>query len=1421
MKVKKGSRNIIYIACAVGLAAAGLLYPSWRAEEGWAVQNVLMAKGVSKNETVLDDDDNVENVAIKANVLFLLDTGSAMAFTPNGKLPEIFKLPPESPMTPTTSNLEERQKLAAAYMKECTYGDGSGITQYNGSNYSTSSNGVARRYGRDLDASNNWKAGDTWSMHEDNYYMPFENQPYRLVFKNSSHWTTPPPAGGTNYSADPNNGNLVPNDSRMYKMKLVMWRLLNDATLFENLRIGMATTFQEHNKVGSGYIADFYKNYPFGAGITNNTHGTNVSYPHGSGPIWSTGLGAGPSGTTSQYNAEGAYYTKNASYGYNDSVSCFWGIDRDYYDITNHNAAQWILVNRAYLRVPINDYANSVKLFRIWMNGLEDVSAGGNSDPYIFKDPELTADGKTYLSTAIYPGHPDLSRQKLANFTNTNNPQGGIVLSHSTSNTTVKVSSTNTQSVLKAGTGEALGTVLDFFSPPVSGIGGVSFTAGNASKAPAVSFPLRDPCEKNWVVIFTAGDDSGSYSSAAAVADLYNHTKNNKLTKLKTSGTNNQFEEIQLDDGIRTLVVGFVPPSGGTAEIVTLRQRLNDMARAGDPGNPSAEAYFANDVPGLIKALRAVIARINSESRPAKGPMGEGGQLDVNDPVGNFNLFQAQYQIFNDDQWKGMLTRYLVSMDAEGNATVTQKWELGKNLIDRRPSRKLVYWNRNGFDDLLFTPQDNVTTEHPQAALMGLDDANLSGYLKSSGKLHPSRAMINWLYGYDFDYNVATNMRVEREYMLSDFGRSGSIVVGPPSTTPTNLPGYNAWAISTSMIKRETRVYAHSNEGILHVLDPLSDNSSQIEQLAIVPPPVMQPYRLAHTKFFIEEESIGSTNMKARWREPGDANTPDRARSVPSYILEGPLVMRDFALSGPSSWSTYVYGMLGKAGNGLYALNVTQPDDPKFLWYRETQYVNTSNGLSPVLISMKAGDSAPTYDLKSGPQFIVGNGSASGVFSPVNAQDYPFYQLGYNSPAAVAGVSALPNISDPNLAFKNFLVLGGGMQEKKDLDNNGYVGAAIYIIDPSTIQNTDAGTLVFNGRAENFYSGDGKRWIAGDSNVGANPRMGMINSRPYLVRSANNRWLTGKIYTADNRGNIFEIEIEGQDSEDTPLYTLAPANWRLRTIASLRMESEKGADDNHSMPHGVLVAGTSQNYGAYVWIAGATANATTKGYDGDENSALIKNKGQYVFAVRASSAHGSARTGGRGTVFRDEMKQLAYDYSSNPSDYHDPSLSTGRGWYIKLKDEQAYSGYREEYATVRPALLGNTVFFGTFTPKEGIIADCAGMVDGYSSLFALDLATGLPSWGIDNPLLKNRHIEIQGVKITGLTQSKQGQTETLFVTYTVTNSALAETDLNKWESTGLIKRVGGLSAFTLTKRTGRNLDIGTLGTYINYWRESY
>ncbi|MDR1515714.1 MAG: pilus assembly protein [Synergistaceae bacterium] len=1392
---------VVLLAAVLSTGGGGAL-PAWAA---LPLRNVFPPY---KEEIVLEDN-NQTLVTRKANVLFVLDTGSPMTFTANGKMPDF--------------GVNVHTKADAGKMlREATYGHGGLPVKGTGS--TSYSHGGLERYGREgpdpEDAANNMTSRDVdLSLHADNYYAPFnyagnelaklysdipddDPLPYALVFKENKRgwWESGPSAG-----EEINKEDLVPNDSRMYKMKLVMWRVLSDIVLVENLRMGLATTYQEMNTRDARFYADFYKKAPYGYADVISS-----DFPYGTGPGWATGL---PDQDPWEGFIDGT--------GYKDSAAAFWGINREYYE-EDHDSDKWKLLNRAYLRVPMDDYTNEhLNKFRLWIDGLEDLTLTNDddSDPYYYKNPEFFGDGKTFLSTAIYPGHTDLKREGPKGLLNTfdeASPKQRAVTFSSTQGT-VKAAMDEADSwrlfnLFKKDSGEALGTIMDFFSPPVADIGEVDTSASNVEYAPEASFPLSDPCDKNWVVIFTAGDDSSEYSSAQAVKDLYDHTKSKDLTALdrnpdgtpkKGADGENIFKAINLQQGVRTLVVGFVDPDSQEPAVAELRAKLNEMAQAGDPledgsPNPEAKAYFANDVNGLVHALRTVLARINSEIQPAPGPFTESAAMgDEEDPDPNqFNIFSAGYRINKFDQWVGTFSRYK-SVKEDSSIAATELWELGSDLRESLTlipySRNLVYWNgSSGFENMAFTTNLNDTSPHPLASMIGVTDDFVAGMDATNiqpdqtfaNKMHPSRALVNWLSGYEYSY-IEKELLLRRS-LLADFGQSTSVIVGPPQPAES-LPGYKEWAESPAQKSLDIRIYAQTNDGILHVINPkLGIPRNEREQMAIVPPPSLLPLRLAALKM----TKVGDDeNYKMRWLDVYDFMTATSddipISSKPAYVLDGPVRLRRFNIEN-EGWRSFLIATLGKAGNGLYLMDVSTPNDPKFYWYRET--VENSNG-SLTLVRMGTQDTEP--------EAVPADPGGGGYYDELeliykDPDAYPLWQLGFNSRNAAAGVWR-----SPLGALRNMIVLPGGMQRKFDLDNNGQMGAALYIIDPDASKHTDFDNT--KGWAKVYNSGSvEENWRVGNKCSGPAPFMGMMVSPPTLRVSQRgdneSKFVTGQIYASDNRGNIFALLLESADG--------SASEERLLTAGSLRKSSDE-LTASYASPFGVVISQGVKKSGAW-WVSGGTANVA--------GETILANKSQMIYSFKLPDF--AAATGK--PSLRDEWVELkSNDVNSKVTD------PDAKGWYIPLEPDGASQNYKEEYVSAQPVLFGNQMFFATFLPEKTDTGDVGRQCDitginGKARIYAIGADTGAGvRWSGGA-----KFIELEGAKVVGFTVSSQGGSRTLEGTLDVTDKDALAQSVESIAEEGVSMSNGDLSSVIIRisdNDGGNGNSIPSETTIINYW----
>lgn len=1410
-------RNLVFPFIILCLIAAVCSVTGRNIVKAWAITLSPEIYGPLKNEVVLDDNEKIDGAGRKANVLFFLDTSGVMNFSPKGKLPQVVLNAKSGTSylkngdgtvanwTATQATYKLTRDEVIRLLQYCTYGTGS-IPFVDSSQSARRTGNI--NFGRDIDSDNNLKysSGMTnWDMHPENpanrynYYAPFLNKghrlredfvnqdklddgntsggatrqtydyryntyvnhddplPYALVFKDPKYWRN-----GWTESRPFTDSDLMPNDSRMYMMKLVMWRLLEDTTLFENIRFGMATAYSA--PLDSTYSQHLqYKVAPYGYRSNSSRYAPLHLYVNGI-------LGTTSCGVPTDYQSYDSQYST-------------WGITSTAFE-PSATLRERNYANRAYLRVPIADYSKvwtkvegtktlsmpHIEKFRLWIDGAENVST--KKDQFFFhRNPELKASALTPLAKAIFPNPKTSDENRQWYFQNK-----GVQYSKANDDTNVvnDLVSWSTYKYLR-GSGEAAGSVLDFFSPAYDNATARGYI--NFDQLIDEQFPIQDLCEANWLVVFTAANDSkGGYGPAEAVRNLYNYTRDNEVTYMtKDSKTGKRtLAKGRLDKPIRTLVVGFVDPTRTDTDPVTkeLVDNLNLMARAGmgvADNDESVNAYFANDVPGLLAALREIMMIINSGVQPAKGSMLEGANMEDNELAGAFNLFAATYRINRFDQWEGFLTRYeSVKGKVSGDLVFKQKWELNQNLLENRArrTRNVVYWNGGSFKDLGYTVSSSDTSPHPTAEMTGMTDARIATLDTTSlpdgfgSNMHLSRALINWLYGYEVSY--VDGKQHERVFMLSDLGQSGVVAVGPPPVKD-GVKDYKTWA--ESLKKLDARVYTQSNGGILHVLKPLVASTDlplpQIEQIAIVPPSTLLPARLPRVK--IASGITGVTgpswiDVKAYMLKKSE-DIP--IKSEPTYLLDGPLRKSYFYMKQITGgdmitpvWGAYLTATMGRAGNGLYMMNVTDPSAPKFYWYRET--LDNKDG-TITLLRMDATMNEPEVKTE-----IMDSSKWASITSETTADSYPFYQLGFNSPKPATGMADVSNgAAEPVL--QNMIVLPGGMQRSLDLNNNGKMGAALYVIDPDINKHNAFG---ISGAVQVFNSGKvDSAWRVGSDTTGKAPYMGMMVSEPTLLPSKQNEHYVDKIFAADNRGNIFMLSLR----DDVTGNSLPVNSWTLRTIATIRSKSEAGTSDSYSIPYGIVVNNKNDNV---FWAAGGTSNVGTRDNDSGKfanDPQLLRNKRQMLFCFNVSTD----LAGGQ-TLFRDGMELKTADDIT-------PLPDGKRGWYMELEREDNTGVYGEEYVSTQPAFLGGILYASTFIPQyvstKGNELTCdSGRITGKSRLYAMFMESGAPArWQKRG----KKYLELEGIKITGFTHSTEGDVQTLLITYDVLNQEAADRSIEE------------------------------------------
>lgn len=256
---------------------------------------------------------------------------------------------------------------------------------------------------------------------------------------------------------------------------------------------------------------------------------------------------------------------------------------------------------------------------------------------------------------------------------------------------------------------------------------------------------------------------------------------------------------------------------------------------------------------------------------------------------------------FNANDWSGQLLSYTLS--AAGVLSDVEEWDAGLKLNDQRAAasdnRTILTLSLDSKDGMAFT----------WANISALADTTQKDALNQAGGIPDGRGAdrVGWLRGHSQHEGKASNTLRERSRTkLGDIVNSNPIYVGPPAAgySDVDYPGYQAFA--TAYKNRKPILYVGANDGMLHGFNVKpGDVHVGKEAIAYVPSSVY-----------------------------GSLSELTRQGYTHRYTVDGsPMVADAYFDVNPApeatdnEWRTVLIGTLGAGGRGIYALDVTNPDD--------------------------------------------------------------------------------------------------------------------------------------------------------------------------------------------------------------------------------------------------------------------------------------------------------------------------------------------------------------------------------------------------------------------------------------------------------------------------------------------------------------
>lgn len=350
---------------------------------------------------------------------------------------------------------------------------------------------------------------------------------------------------------------------------------------------------------------------------------------------------------------------------------------------------------------------------------------------------------------------------------------------------------------------------------------------------------------------------------------------------------------------VQTLVVGFSLASGGQCDADCVINNYKNLSKEG--GSYPFSPLFAQDESKLQATLEFFVQKAQGSNLTYTGTVPTIAS-NPNAQSGD-HIYQSTFTVPKIGQWQGKLTKY--GLNADTGSIGEFVWEAGSKL-NEKPAESRRIW----------TVATNVgvasgINNFVVANLDGLKSALYEGR-GTSPTDDEARQLIQFIRGVDaYDENIDGNVTEQRHWKLADIYHSEMAIVGPPEKVDSNKAvdtnteayykeknGFQAFVNANT--NRTSVVYVGANDGMLHAFDDTTG-----EELWAFIPPNMLP-NLREMKTLVENTTI------------------------PIYGVDGSPVVKDIYYGG--QWRSVLMAGLGRDRYGYFALDVTTPETPKFLF---------------------------------------------------------------------------------------------------------------------------------------------------------------------------------------------------------------------------------------------------------------------------------------------------------------------------------------------------------------------------------------------------------------------------------------------------------------------------------------------------------
>jgi type IV pilus assembly protein PilY1 len=570
------------------------------------------------------------------------------------------------------------------------------------------------------------------------------------------------------------------------------------------------------------------------------------------------------------------------------------------------------------------------------------------------------------------------------------------------------------------------------------------------------------------------------------------------------------------------------------------------------------------------------------------------------------------------------------------------------------------------------------------AAVMGLPGAIISASTTTDVK-----TLINYISGFDtYDNNLNTNFTEKRPWILGDILHSKPLIISYATydyvTTPAN---------ETNCSVNKSVIYAGANDGMLHAFNDCDGT----EAWAFIPPDVLPTLQYLQ----------------------GNAHPYFVDSSVAQYIYQtNPNATSISAAAGDKV--VLVVGL--RRGGGVdtepaagyyYALDVTDPTAPRFLWSisNTTRWSGTTKTTTTDFSNMGEAWSEPKIVKIKGASNDKIAVFIGGGYDNCN-EDARYGSTQLFSGSCVMAVTT----PDSGLDGTGNPITSAGATLVSSMTSSLYKGRAIYAVELATLNTPTP--------SPNLGSGGSKIW---GWSIADTPPLAYSMISELTAIDTNFDGYADRLYAVDAGGNLWRINVMDTNT----------ANWTVTKLFS----SNPGSTGN---PGAGVAAAADNTKGRKIFYKPSVAidkNNLPRIFfgTGDRehplNQAVIDrfygfiDKGQNTLSLEANLLDVSSNLIQNGTETQVGTIKGLLDMASSPSN------STYYGWYMRIygAEHNDATPFQGEKVLAPPTLINGVVYFTTYAPSTAVtVTDpCQTGNLGTARLYALDFYSGMAVLNLD------------------------------------------------------------------------------------------